>query len=663
MAVSYSTKKCDSCGGSLEYIREKKLWRCRYCGQEIVREETYDGLFTIKNVARQTLVDTAYRRMDQAERNLTECEKIDTSYVGTVIARIGYRLIAVITPGACQQQEVRSMYQRLKDDYAALKSKWSGISEEEESFYEFIAEGDSASDAFALLVLVFDTLGDSQRTERLTSMLDTGKVYSKACNKDLLSYALKSGNMDMAKTISANTDNLDMHSALDVVLDKCPDGSAKAEIARPLLEGGAYGSQDRSHMREYLAGGDGCATKAAVLAACRGTGAVPDMETVIRCVLSQATPEQTSAVLDSVCDGHLLDSELYELIEYALGERAEQAAVILDKIAASGQFAILSAKHLIRLFSDTGRSADERLAVWEHLQPFRLDGKAAETALAVYLCEGADETADRQKILTALLALVRLVTPACLERYLLNCTLDGEAKPVVVKQLFALEEMRSGYFNAALGKYLRNPPDEPAVAQQVADELIRAGLALDAGATVEIVCRAGMAAAEKIELLRKLEQNGCSLRADALSVYLETCVQEFDETLFSYLFDKTSSVSERALCNYVLYCAHQSSVKVRNASALAARQSAPFGASTCRVTHLSHQLVCNLAQAYLLTTAEPYETAQALLQAMSASGRLTADIQADGNLVRMKKYVKENRTSFSPLTEQLCNDHRLFSLF
>ena len=109
MAVSYSAKKCDSCGGSLEYIKEKKVWRCRYCGQEIVREEQYDGLFTIKNVARQSVLDTAYRRMDQANQNLTECEKIDARYIGTLIARICYRLIAVLTPEACRAEELVKM--------------------------------------------------------------------------------------------------------------------------------------------------------------------------------------------------------------------------------------------------------------------------------------------------------------------------------------------------------------------------------------------------------------------------------------------------------------------------------------------------------------------------------------------------------------------------
>ena len=120
MAVSYSSKKCESCGGSLEYIRAEKLWRCRYCGTEVIREETYDGLFTIKNVVRQTIVDAAYRRLDGARDNITECQKIDVNYVGTIIARLCYRLVCLITPGSCREEEVGGMYQRLKDDYGVL---------------------------------------------------------------------------------------------------------------------------------------------------------------------------------------------------------------------------------------------------------------------------------------------------------------------------------------------------------------------------------------------------------------------------------------------------------------------------------------------------------------------------------------------------------------
>ena len=87
MGVSFVARKCTQCAGRLQYIKEKKLWKCLYCGAEIERQEQYDGLFTIKNVVRQCLLDTAFRRLDSAAKNLVECEKIDSRYVGTLIAK------------------------------------------------------------------------------------------------------------------------------------------------------------------------------------------------------------------------------------------------------------------------------------------------------------------------------------------------------------------------------------------------------------------------------------------------------------------------------------------------------------------------------------------------------------------------------------------------
>ena len=122
-------------------------------------------------------------------------------------------------------------------------------------------------------------------------------------------------------------------------------------------------------------------------------------------------------------------------------------------------------------------------------------------------------------------------------------------------------------------------------------------------------------------------------------------------------------VSEKALSNYVLSCACTFSTKAQNALALSQKQATPFGASMCQIVHLSHRISCNLAQGYLLTTGDPYETAAAVLNAMSGSSKLTADMEVDGRTTRMKKYVKENRGSLSPLTAQLCEDYKLFSLF
>ena len=121
MGVSFVARKCTQCAGRLQYIKEKKLWKCLYCGAEIERQEQYDGLFTIKNVVRQCLLDTAFRRLDSAAKNLVECEKIDSRYVGTLIAKITHEMISIITPGACSERDVRNLFAQLKKNYEALK--------------------------------------------------------------------------------------------------------------------------------------------------------------------------------------------------------------------------------------------------------------------------------------------------------------------------------------------------------------------------------------------------------------------------------------------------------------------------------------------------------------------------------------------------------------
>ena len=182
MPVSFVARKCTQCAGKLQYIKEKKIWKCMYCGAEIEREEQYDGLFTIKNVVRQSLLDTAYRRLDSASKNVIECEKIDSRYVGTLIAKIAHEMITVITPGACSDRDAKNIFAQLKKNYETLKSQSSSISDDEEALYDFLEE----ADIYATLILVFDSLNDTSRRDYVSSLLDAKGVYSKAANSNLL---------------------------------------------------------------------------------------------------------------------------------------------------------------------------------------------------------------------------------------------------------------------------------------------------------------------------------------------------------------------------------------------------------------------------------------------------------------------------------------------
>ena len=201
MATSYKHLRCPGCDGTLKYVKEKKVWECIYCGNEIRREEEYDGLYTIKNVVKQVLVDLAYNRMDTATKNLVECQKISSDYVGTLIAEICLKVFTLITPGACQQSEIKGIFGQVKRLYMKLESVADGgISTEEEALYEAFDEN---CDAFGVLVLVYDTLQAQAHLQFVLDLFDVSYVYSKSLNANLLNYALKNGKPEIADKIFA----------------------------------------------------------------------------------------------------------------------------------------------------------------------------------------------------------------------------------------------------------------------------------------------------------------------------------------------------------------------------------------------------------------------------------------------------------------------------
>ena len=98
MAQTNYHKRCPSCGGDKwEYVRELKLWRCLFCDSQVERREQHDERYAVNNVIRQAILDVAYRRMEQADKNLAECQKLDVKYIGTLIAGICCRMIAAVS--------------------------------------------------------------------------------------------------------------------------------------------------------------------------------------------------------------------------------------------------------------------------------------------------------------------------------------------------------------------------------------------------------------------------------------------------------------------------------------------------------------------------------------------------------------------------------------
>lgn len=658
MAVTTYSKRCNCCGGNKwDYKKDLKIWICKYCGAQVERQEQYDGLYTIKNVVRQVILDAAYRRMEQADRNLSECQKINARYAGTLVAGICYRLIAAVS--GTTGQDPRALLGQLRRDYQALNEESSDMGDDETAVYEFL----DSSDAWAALATVFDTLGDTKRRDYLLTLTDVSQVFSKETNKSLLRYALKNSKLDYAQQILANKDNVDVQDAFQTVLGTCPDGVQKGTMAAGMIAAGALKPGEEETLENYLSGNDAVQTKAQLVMAALQAGLTLHMEILLREVLGLVDLPTLQQLLVALFTRRLYDGEVELLMGFAAAQKgAEASLAVLDAMVASGQFIALNQRQAQAFMTGSQFTPEDRVQILQRLKSFSAPDKMWEAVAGEYLCSGRETVENRTAMLNAVFAGLNSIPAKDFERYVLTCPADGEAKPDRIRGILSLPGMNTGFFRELAGKYLKGSADSADVRGMVLRQLMDCGLTIDGTVLIDYICNSADSADSKVELVQTAVRNGTVLRADALSIYLERCANFFAPEVFALLYKDGSSVSQKAIENYVLSCADAPAVKAQNARTLASRMGIPLGSTTCMIRFNGNNIKCQLAQAYLLTTKEPANQASAMMQTMISAGtRLNTDIQVGGSTKKFSKFVTDVRSQLSPVAEQLCQENRLFS--
>ncbi|MBE6587091.1 MAG: hypothetical protein E7647_01600 [Ruminococcaceae bacterium] len=663
MAVSFKTRLCDQCAGKLQYIKEKKLWQCMYCGAEIERQESYDGLFTIKNVVRQTLLDCAYRRLDSAQMNLSECEKIDSRYVGTLIARITYQMICAITPGALSEQEMRGIFSLLSKSYSQLKDTGEGITDEEEAFYDFLEE----ADAFATLLLVYDSLGDTVRRDFVFQHLDAGEVFSLEANNNLLSYGLKNEKTELCDKVIKNNSNLDVRKAFGEVLSKYPDNEKKSENIKKLLSSGLLKKEDRRCVEEYIASsGDSFDTKVRIVEASLERGLRISLSAIVERLLPDADSQKTAKVLSGFCKSKMTDEEELTLLGYAYSCKSmEKARAVLDCLRESGQFVMIPARMVITMLSNDSLSTEEKLELFERAFDFKLDQKGIEAILTNYLCYDKSPSDVRLIIIDRLLSVCDHIPTATVENYVVRCSTDGEKKPSIVGMIFD-KGLNVSFFGDLISKYMNSEEDPAEIGVQVIDVLTGHGLKMDPASMTRYVCEPEIDPMEKITFINRMLGSGSQLRSDCANAYLESVTPEaFSPELFSQIFTPASTFSKKAIENYVIRFREREAVKAQNVKRVL--ESSPGAAEDvrCLVQHLGNTVSCNLLQAYALTTTDQPVIALEVCRSISSgtSIKLSEEMAVSGSYVKFKKYATANKGLLSEATAAICEKYKVYSLF
>lgn len=665
MASNYKSLKCDCCAGSLEYSKIKKVWICQYCGNEIRREEEYDGLYTIKNVVKQTLTDIAYGRLDAAQKNLAECEKIDSRYIGTMMARLAFQMYSLTTPGACPQGAVKSLIAQLKRGYEELISLEQGISTEEEALYESFEQN---SDVLGVLIVVFDSLGDSIHRDFQEHLLDVSRIYSPALNDNLLRYAMKNKKLELADGILKNVDNLNCKNAMISVLQNYPDSSEKCRHLERLVPKTRLNFDDRKIFEGYLEqSADTYDTKLCAYRCAVEAKASPSIEHVMKYLLTyiQKDSEKTKELIELICKTNPNDMELYYLVDRIFAEHEAKAALAeMEVLKESNIFLAISARNISIMLNRSDWTVEEKCEFFDLLHHWKIDARTHDAVLAEYLQHNQDDSATRLAILEKLISYVTTISTAKLKQYVLVCTTDGAEKLQILELLLQLE-LNMSFFRELLQEYMKQGLDEPEVKDLVVKRLMDEGMQVDGATLVQMACNATEEnMQETISFIQNMRQKGVRISNDALSTYLETVPgNAYHSSLINMLHISSSIISPVAINKYVLY-GKEDLVKTKNALVFDEQCSYPFGGTECTIQHLGNRIQCNLMQAYVLLAPDSSTTMYAIVEAMkSARTKLNPEMTVNGMPVKFKKYIVEHKASLSDNTLKVCEENKVFSLF
>lgn len=666
MAVNFVARKC-ACGGKLEFDPVKKIWICKYCGTVVEREATFDkvqvdGIEGINDVVRQTLKDIANQKMDSAFRNLEDCERKNHQHVGTLIASISYYLSNISC--ARSQDEARASLDKVKVFARRFKEQYPVIEVDEINLYESFGQG--TADVIANLIVVFETLNDQGRVEYLLSKLKPEEIFSVYSNKALLKIAVKQGRSDLVDAIVANVGHVDRKSALQEILDNYPDNEKKRELIQKLFQAKTAEELSKRYFEGYFAQSrDSIDVKALVISLLNKTNVHCSADAIVKAVADQLTDYEVAKKLFSVIyEVKISDQETEGLIVFCLVVKKtyEVQAAFFDVLKEKEVFVQLNGRTVISFLDTATFSADEKVSILNKMLGFQIDHKALDSIYNFYLNNNHDDPDLRQKVITALLMEGAPIGNVTIKNYLLNTIADGERKKLVLEKIFATG-IKKAYLGDILAEYLLHTVDDDDTKKEISDYLISLGYQLDSGALAEYVV-SDDGKEQKIAKIKQLTEKGTQVKADTLNNYILSLKTpaDFSEEIFNLLAQGTFILGYRAYQKFLFACKDVD--KVRHNERLLRALDFDVTGQRIAVSHCGNSLNCNFAQAYLLTSADPYDVASPILQQlMKAGAKLTTEIAANGGSQKFKKYVGDNKNQLSSLSLQLSNDNRLFSLF
>lgn len=667
MAVNFIARKC-ACGGKLEFDPDKKIWVCKYCGTVVEREATFDrvqvdGIEGINDVVRQTLLDIANGNMENANRNLEDCERKNHKHVGTLIANISFSLANISF--ARTQDEARGSLDKVKIMARRLQSEFPVIAEEEINLYESF--GDNASDIYANLIVVFDTLNDKSRVEYISSRLRPEEVFSGNANLNLLKISIKQKKYDVVEKIVGNENHIDKADVLKEIMDDYPDDDKKKDFIEKLLNQNVACVLSDKYFQDYFnKSQDSILTKNTVIRKLADTQIRCNAEDVVKALYAQMTEYAVAKeTFLALYETKVSDQETEAILAFclAVNQSFDVLTAYLDALLEKQVFVALKAGTVITFLDSSDLDADKKITVLEKLFRFEIDGKALDTVYNYYLNNNQDTSETRVKIIGYLLKDAGSISTGTVSTYVVKTSIDGKEKINIVKQILETGINRT-YLGDLLSDYLLDSTDEPSVKDIISAFLMESGFKMDSNALNQYIAVSEEEPDVKLSKIKKLISNGTPVRADCLDSYILSLKkpEDFSCEILKVLSGYRFVTGFQAYARYLLEC--QDIDKAGNSTKMINSMTCDLRLQNITVSHLDNEVSCNLLQAYVLCSKDRYDTAKVITEDfIRMKMKLNTEIIVNGMTMKFKKYVAGKKAELAPLTLQLCEENKMFSLF
>jgi len=668
MASTVTGLRCSDCMGNLEFDKARKIWICPYCGKEYERDlhvdkVQIDGVAGTNDVVRATLSDIAKYDFASAQKNLSECERVNPNHAGTIISNICFYLF---NASVAKTDESRQQYLAKTTYYAKkLYEEYSDVYEDEKKLYDYL----NNPDLYAILYIAFNSIGNKQREEIIYNYLQIQPIVDPRINKSLLTISLKKELLEDVDVIVNKLDFIDKRSTLYEILRKYPDGVKKKEYIKMLFEKKAFTDRDENLILNYLkTTKDLVDTKFEVLTNAYKLGIPLNITNMLSEIFENCTSEEEAKnIFSSLSQMKLKKDDVQIILDYCLSNKCPNAQIGimgLNYLKESGSLFEVDDDDIISFLSSGNYQAPDAISIVKvMLDDFVVSTKSMDQITSFAMLECKFNKQERFDLINVLFEHTKSITIKTLNDYILKVGIDKELKIEIIKKVLALG-MNKAYFNNVLSDYMKSNVDEYEIKVKIIFLLMDFGLRCTADDLTKLLLSFKNSTVP-LELLEKLKNYNVSPDADTLAIYFKSLsdLSKYDTDLVDYLLRSKIQVDGACIERYLLTTKDAQTRKFNITNAMLNNCITKNFSSQITFMSFNKILRGNLAQAYLLTSDDDASSKLIIVKKILNFMKLQDPMILDNKPIKFKKFIMENKNNLDKDLDKLCEELGVYKLF